>query len=398
MARSIAWSDLLEIYRNATWKDGENADVSILTQNMVETFALVEESDKAEYDANLAALVGLTTISIGKTIPARIGPPRLALGILADNWDGVISSPEARVREPRAYFIKGDGTHSGQQPPTEQMVRYAKALEFVDLLSKAALFLDMQRQILVYFKENRVEIPISFKASDLKFVDANSISSLKNTLEGAIHAEQRLAILSDAVVALAASQPLERRFLYLLQNAAEINNRVCEGYKLFAASFSYSKIRSDVEAAQSDFINRIHKTFVDIQGQLLGLPVATIVVATQLKTVNVCGLEAWTNFAVVVGAWLFAALLIGSCINQWYTLKSIWNDIERQRNKLIRDFSEISPMFSDAFGSLKARLRWHYTALAIICGIALAGALFATLVYRSVTVVDVLGSCLKFGP
>ncbi|GLS40424.1 hypothetical protein GCM10010869_60210 [Mesorhizobium tianshanense] len=395
MARSIAWSDLLEIYQNAKWQEGDNANVFVQTENIAQTFELVETSDKAEYDANLAALVDQTAIGVGKTIPARIGSPRLSLGVLADNWDGVIASPEARTREPTAFFIKGDSTHSGKTPPTEQMVRYRKMLEFVGLLGKTALFLDVQRQTFVYFKENRVEIPIRFEASDLKLIDPDGVSAIREALDGAVHTEQRLAILTNAVIALTVSQPSENRFMYLAQNAGEIASRVRDGYRLFASSFSYSKIRGEVEAAQSDYVSRMHKTFVDIQGQLLGLPVATVVVATQLKAANVCGPEAWANLAVTAGAWLFAALLIGSCVNQWYTLKSIGADIDRQSRKLTRDFSEISAMFSDAFKALKTRLCWHRTALIVICGIALSGAVFATVVFRSVTGVDILGSCLK---
>lgn len=390
MAKSIAWPDLLEVYQNAKWRPDSTADVFVASEGLRATFALVESSDRAEYDADIGVLVDPKSITVGQTIPVRIGSPRLQLGILADDWDGVISSPEGRISERPNYFVKVDGSHSGTVPPTASMARYRKMLAFVALLKKAALFLDLQRQTLVFYKDIRVEVPVRFVASDLKALDIEGVESLQVALSGDVHADQRLAILTDAVVALAAGQSLDSRFIYLAQNAGELTSRVLEGYKLFASSFSYSKIRNEIETTQSEYVNRIHKTFSDIQGQLLGLPVASVVVATQLKAVSACGPEAWANLAVMAGAWLFAALLVGSCINQWYTLNSISGDIARQRTKLNRDFSEITPLFADTFGSLRDRLFWHRAVLLTICAVAIVGAGFATFVFRIVTPIDVL--------
>lgn len=390
MAKSITWPDLLSVYQNATWRQDGTADVFVASESIRATFALVESSDRAEYDADIAALVDPKSIAVGQTISVRIGSPKLQLGILAEDWDAVIAAPEGRISERQNYFVKADGSHSGTVPPPAPMTRYRKMLEFVAVLRKAALFLDPQRQTLVFYKDIRVEVPVRFSAGDLKSLDVDGVESLQVSLSGDVHTDQRLAILTDAVLALATGQSPEGRFLYLAQNAGELSSRVHEGYKLFASSFSYSKIRNEIEAAQSEYVNRIHKTFSDIQGQLLGLPVASVVVATQLKAVAACGPEAWANLAVTGGAWLFAALLVGSCINQWYTLNAINGDIDRQKTKLNRDFSEITPLFSDAFRSLGERLFWHRTVLLAICAVAIAGAGFASFVFRIATPIDVL--------
>lgn len=390
LARAIVWSDLLDIYRETTWLDGENARVRIAGESVVQTFRLVEESDRAEADANLAALVDPTGIKVGDVIQARVGTPRLSLGVLADNWDTFLSSPDARIKEPNAYFVKEDGSHVGMIPPSQRVTSYRSMLEFVQLLARAALFLDAERQTLVYFKDKKIEVPVRFSTANLRLLDAGSLVALRKTLEGDIHGEQRLAIFADAIVTLIASQPTDNRFLYLAQNADELSRRVNDGYRLFASSFSYAKIRGEVEAAQSDYIARIHKTFVDIQGQLLGLPIATVVVATQMKAVKVCGVEAWANLAVIAGAWLFALLLVGSCVNQWFTLAAIKADLERQKLKLMRDFSEISAQFAGVFTGLANRVWWHRAAMIAIACIAVAGASFATFVFYKVTAVDLL--------
>ncbi|MDR6818618.1 hypothetical protein J2X76_003795 [Neorhizobium sp. 2083] len=394
MADAIVWDDLLRIYQHTRWIDSEIAIVEIADDRILQVFNLVETSDRAAIDANLAALVDIRTIQVGNEIKARVGPPRLALGVLADNWDALLLSPDARTKEPQNYFIKEDRSHSKTAAATTIALAYRSALQLVQLFAKAALFLDVPHSTLVYFKEKKIEIPINFKSKDLRWLDQQGIDDLKTALEGEFHEEQRLSIFSDAVVSFASSQSRDNRFLYLAQNVSELARRVKDGYQLFASSFSYTKIRGEVENAQSEYLNKIHKTFVDIQGQLLGLPVATVVVATQLKAVSACGVEAWANLAIVCGAWLFATLLIASCANQWITLRAIKSDIRRQKQKLLRDFVDISHQFTDIFGSLDSRIVWHQGALLAIGVIAIAGAIFATIVFNSVTKVNIFSLCL----
>lgn len=88
-----------------------------------------------------------------------------------------------------------------------------------------------------------------------------------------------------------------------MQEAGDISERVASGYRLFASSFTYSKIRREVESAQAEFLARIHKTFVDIQGQLLGIPVATVVVAIAAigMSGHICGKGGRVLISVHVG-------------------------------------------------------------------------------------------------
>lgn len=121
------------------------------------------------------------------------------------------------------------------------------------------------------------------------------------------------------------------RFGHLLRNLDLVSDEFEKGYRLFVSRFSYSKIRDDVETARIDFVGKIHKTIVDTQGQLLGIPVATIVVASQLKRSHNCDVAFWTNLAVLLGAWVFIALLAIAIVNQWHTLNVLKTEIGRQQ-------------------------------------------------------------------
>jgi hypothetical protein len=139
------------------------------------------------------------------------------------------------------------------------------------------------------------------------------------------------------------------------------------------------------EDARIDYTQKIHKTIVDIQNQLLGIPVATIVVASQLKAPTDCGPELWTNFAVLAGAWIFVVLLLIAIANQWLTLDVIGDEIDRQQTRLREEFAAVSDDFADTFAKLKGRITWHRWVLGVVALIGIAGGIVATCYKNSVS-------------
>lgn len=388
MANAITWSDLLEIYQNVDWTDGDAVELTIATEGIVETLLRVEASDRAFHEADIAVLSDPAKLTVGSKVEVRVGAPQLRHGVLVKDWDALLASLLARMREPPAFFIKADKTHSATQPPTDMLRRYRAVIKLVDILGKSALFADVQHAKLVYFSAARVEVPVRFAAKDVRGVDPAEVDELEKALEGDVHSEQRFGILADAVVELVSSQSTAGRFHYLIQNVDEVVRRVKDGYRLFASSFSYSKIRLEVEKNQSEYVARIHKTFGDIQGQLLGLPVASVVVATQLKVSQSCGPALLANVAILGGALLFAALLIASCINQWMTLDAIARELKAQRSRLETAFSEIKGIFAPNFDALDRRICWHRLILFAVSLVSLAGAAFTARAYMIVTDID----------
>ncbi len=389
MAKSISWERLLEIYENTRW--GEDQDeILVANESILETLIDLEESDKLAFDADISVLVPPETISINQCVPARVGRPKLQLGVLADDFDGVLSTPGSRIHLREKFFLKSNKKHSGSEPEVPEFSKYKSMISFISALGMASLFIDETRQLLVYYKDRRIEIPIFYKKKDLDFLKNTDVSKLCSLLAGDVHREQRATILSEVVISLVENIPRDSRFLHLVRNLSEINSRLTEGYKLFASSFSYSKIRNEVEATQAEYVNRIHKTFTDIQGQLLGLPIATVVVASQLKVAKDCSIEAWGNLAVLIGAWLFAVLILASCLNQWLTLRSISEEINSQRKKLNEEFSELNSIFVNKFKTLNARLYWHRVLLVAISLISIAGGCFATSAFHHFNQISIM--------
>lgn len=90
---------------------------------------------------------------------------------------------------------------------------------------------------------------------------------------------------------------------------SEFYSKYVDGYRLFVSNFSYDKVISELELAKVEYTGKIHKAFTDIQNQILGIPVATVVVATQMKSAPQIGYEFWVNIAVLTGCWIFVMLV-----------------------------------------------------------------------------------------
>jgi hypothetical protein len=93
--------------------------------------------------------------------------------------------------------------------------------------------------------------------------------------------------------------------------------------------------------------------------------------------------EAWTNIAVLAGAWIFIVFLCASIVNQFFTLSAISSEIQRQRNRLEGDFAAVSAKFVGTFDSLANRICWYRFVFIVIAIVGLVGAVFATFAYRS---------------
>lgn len=378
----LHFEQLLDFYRCIDFDpQGNEGSLALATPQLLADLQFIESDDTAGEDANLMVLGDPSTLALGQTVRVRVGSPRIGLGLLTRSVDDLLKASGAWVTEPAAYFII-EGRIERQTAPTPTAIAaYRKILAVVALFAKAAAYLDQTRQELVFINEGKVVVPVRYDAAVLGRVSLTAIDELIENFKDDVHQDQKLAILENAIVQVVQTQPVSQRFTYVLDNLDTLTETVRQGYRLFASSFSYAKIRGDVEAAKVEYVAKIHKTLIDIQGQLLGIPVATIIVASQLKASQTCGIEFWTNIAVLAGAWVFLVLLLIAIINQWVTLEAVDEDIKAQQQRLENDYAAISSQFVPMFQGLTNRVRWHRKALIGIAAIAVVGAFFATFAF-----------------
>lgn len=387
----ISWVDIEAIYAVTNFDADGTGQLTISNQEILNTLLLVDSDEDAMADSGMTVLTDRNKLELGRQAQVQFNPPKTSLGRYARTFGNLIAGPSARVKEPAAYFVVDQRVTQNTNPPIEDQVKYRAILSLVKLLSQAAAFLDEVQQELVFLRNGKIVVPVDYGLDDLRSFEPTHVHQLTKMFEDTIHLEQKYTILSESIVDLVAGLPAAQRFRNIMREVTSVAEQVAAGYRLFASSFTYSKIRREVESAQAEFVARIHKTFVDLQGQILGIPVATIVVASQLKSVTACGAELWTNVAVVAGAWIFVLFLIASIVNQWLTLNAITFEFERQQQRLVQDFSQLITDFNGAFDQLKSRAFWHRVVFVAIGVIGIGGASFAT--WAAVKIINVDINC-----
>jgi hypothetical protein len=387
MAR-IRFEQLLELYRDTQFAGegsvDDESELTIASLAIVDLLVRLETDEEAAADAGIALLDDIDQVAVGATVKVRIDAPRLGLGVLARNVDGLLNSIGARVEEPRRFYLIDPGYASDDAAVPDVIGRYRKVLEIVNLLACAASFLDTTRSEIIFVKEGKVVLPVRFDAADLAMLDIAAADRLLGQFADDLHHDQKCSILFEAMIDLCRAHKLDGRFKFVLANLCDLADKLAAGYKLFASSFSYSKIKGELEDARIDYTQKIHKTIVDIQSQLLGIPVATVVVASQMKVPTACGPELWVNFAVLISAWIFVGLLLIAIVNQWLTLSVIHDEIERQKKSLEKDYPTVGGDFVGTFNKLNARICWHKAGLSVIAAVGLMGAVVATCFYGEI--------------
>ncbi|OJB33236.1 hypothetical protein BGV56_18705 [Burkholderia ubonensis] len=312
-------------------------------------------------------------VTEGQAITVQLLEPRLGIGIFATDFDDFLRSPAERMARPRAFYILGLSYSSQQQNAAPPVIeRYDTALTLISILRDTATYVDDASATLVYLDKERFNVPIRYRSSDLEGLDVDSAMSIASNFQAHdSHRDQKLAILGQAIQDLTKNIAESDRFSFALKNLKALHTSLIEGYRLFAASFSYAKIKGELEAAKVEYAGKIHKAIADIQNQLLGLPVATVIVATQMKATATVDAQFWTNLAVLAGAWIFVALLGMLLRNQFHTLTSLEQDIKKQHADLEAKYSSIAPQFEAVFDFLKRRLSTQRVSLWLIAGVAL---------------------------
>ena len=259
----------------------------------------------------------------------------------------------------------------------ERRTLWRSVLAFVGMLKSCAAFLDVQEEMLVFVNDGKFEVPVKYAESDVRNLKIASIDALAKAIPDGTHAEQCASIMAEAICELTAQLPSGRRFGFLLENADDLKDRFENGYKLFAAGFSYDKIRDEIEVTRVEYAGKIHKTFSDIQNQLLGIPVATVVVATQMKESKVIDGNFWMSVAVLVGSFVFMLLMHFLLRNQRHTLEVVGIEINRQKGKLEKEHAAIADNFVATFTSLDKRYNTQRNILYVVDGIVVVGFLLS---------------------
>jgi len=381
---NVEFAELVEIYRHTQFDGNGRGTLTIANERIADAIRKID-SHEDFYDITHIGLPESIDPNIGDTIEINVSSPRYSLGILVHRFDDLFNAPNAAFEEPKDYYVIDARYARGDTPEPETILRYRALLSVVKILRQVASYVVEVQREMVFIGAAKIAMPLTFTEACLSASLREQSDRLLRAFDGQLHGEEKASLLAAAVMEVTSSQRKDQRFSYLLGNLDRICDELEKGYRLFVSSFSYSKIRKEVETAKLDYISKIHKTIVDIQGQLLGIPIGTVVVASQLKPATPYEAAFWANSALLLGVWVFVALLWISVRNQRHTLVALDGEIDSQRQRLSNDHAAVYNDFIDVFNDLKKRIRWHRGALKFVMGLAIVSALLASLAYYKLT-------------
>lgn len=387
MTTKATWDDLVKVVRGLTDRQEGPPVRGVFSINTEADFLVLKTCLDALHDTHLLLVNGEepSSLKVGQSVEISVSP-RLGFGLIKhDIGDLLAGSRKARIKEP-SFFLMAEGISSSDPIGDDHPVaRYRTVLRFIQTLKRSAAFLDADEPALVFIKDGKFELPIEYDTDDLKKMSLPVLQEILDVIPSGTHEKQCTSILAEAVVSLTEHLTSERRFSHLLANARELKKKFEQGYQLFAAGFSYEKVRDQVEAARVEYSGKIHKVFSEIQNQLLGIPVATIIVATQMKDAQTYGYEFWVNTAVLAGCWVFAILMIFLLHNQSHTLAVLRDEIDRQKRQLKKDFAAVADSFTETFNYLSKRASTQRIILRVIDIFVIAGLILSHVIYLKLT-------------
>lgn len=376
---------LLPVYRAAVFTAGQRRATLVISSDQI-LQSLSEALEKPEKFGVALASDETGVPAVGATVTLDFEDPRTGLGLLAGTFADVLLFPRGTVVAPKYFLIDKRVAYSDialQGMP--EVVRYGKTMDLVQLLGASAAYFDKDVPELVFLKDGKLGVPVSYQVDDLLAIDIPALDSLLHRFQDSTHLDQKRAMLTESVLKQCAGVEPQRRFAVLLSHIKETLKSFDDSYRLFMADFSYEKVRDELQSAKIEELTKIHKTFSDVQGQILAIPVATVLVATQMKMATTWDAVAWINCAVLAGVWVFAILMVFVMRNQRHTLDAIDQEIKRKRQKIETTYAPVKDLVSEIFPVLVKRLFMQRCAFLAVDVVVVAGLVLAHIMFFAMT-------------
>ena len=300
-----------------------------------------------------------------------------------------------RAQRGKQYYII-DLKYDSQNNQKPQLIQnYEILLSLVEVLKKAAAFVDSSSSRMLFLDSAKLEVEPVYSKNELINLDISHVQKINYFIQEDSHESQKLAILSRVIINLCKNEPIANRFKKLLSNLKDVYEALDHDYAVFSSSFSYEKLRNDIENAKLEEQVKIHKVITDIQNQILGLPIAPVIVATQFKTINNVASDYVYQFAVntgiSIGVLIFTIIMFYLVENQKQSLVGLKAEINRKDhtfkndNKVVYD-KTVLDTGKEPFVELLDRIKTQETVLNIIKAISIIACVITLLIYINITV------------
>lgn len=368
---------LVSLYRMVSPSQEGEAELFISDNSVVSLLNELLDQENYEYAGILILEGDPNQLSIGQTIKLQFQQP-LVGGPLLQNIEELVIA--GQLKEPGNYYIWNTSYARGDPNEPKEISDYKKVLELISLLRKSSSYFDESLREFVFVQSGFFNLRVCYSLDDV-LKSSGSIEKLLSFFDNKHHLDQKLSMLVTAIQNIAIREEDSKRFVLLLHNLDKVSCEVEKSYRIFCADFSYEKIKNDIQDAHIEFTSKIHKTFSDIQNQLLAIPVATVVLATQMKRPSDASDQNWINSFLLLSSFIFTFFFGMLVYNQKHTLEVILEEISRRKSTIAKDHFGIVDLLAETFDKLCKRVRGQIILLFLLLGIIIMCFVFTAKFY-----------------
>jgi hypothetical protein len=243
-------------------------------------------------------------------------------------------------------------------PP--QVTNYLAAAKLCTLLP---LLADMatnsgESQHFIRSPESRIEVKLVYQVDDL--TPLASLTVFETEFAATTHHKDQKRSIVRSVLLDAFKSKRSITMGEILPKFENLVEEVRSNYSMYAAEFSFEKIKAEVEKDNLDSTLKLNKTLSEIQNQLLAMPVALVLVGGQMTPDTSLSIK---NVVIWLGACVFGGLMLLLIRNQRHAIEAITEEIRLRKIKVDAQPDGMAGKFKSGFEELQKRAKTQTNTL-----------------------------------
>ena len=281
-------------------------------------------------------------------------------------------APSRRLKIPPNFYLQDiDYLYTGDAETVPQQVKqYFDAVELASALCKVAdHMLEPPQSKAIFLQEKKLEVSLDYTTDDLRRINGLG-TFITEFIEADIHKDQKSTIIKKVLLDMLTNNSIDRLTLpCIIRRFDEFVDRIKANYQLYVSEFSFEKIRAHVEEKKFDKVIKVNKVLSDIQNQLLAVPIALFLAATQMTSTGEITIK---NTFILIGYFTFFFLTRMLINNQRTTLDAIKKEVDFQWNIIKQKHIDAASRLSSYQGEVGVRISMQSDTLRLIEWVNLA--------------------------
>ena len=301
--------------------------------------------------------------STDQSIEIQLQPSRGKSGFFAIDFDDLLAQAGYSYAPPESFYLSDldELFPDSSSTPSDLLQGYLNTIQLSNLLRSIADHEDASGGCLklVFLLKEKIDIPITYSIQKAKLMV--NVSELETLLSEDVHRDQRRTIFKNILLEELKTVMVEERFGLIIERFGDIYRRFRDNYQLYVSEFSFDKVIKEVSDKRLEYVLKFNKNFSDIQNQILAVPLAALLAASQM------GRDSHLkNLLIFVTALIFSGFMSMLLRNQRVSLNAIKKEIDDQRASLDKDHTALAPRFESTYLELDKRFTGHNQLISVV--------------------------------